>query len=155
MKRVEGFYKKILNYHQNEYWCFKFLQYMGEFFFYGIMLLTIAVNELELFWRLICPIGVFMGWSIYSKLAPFVWIKDEGKSYKLMDKLRYIPISKQQFFKIRWQVLWQYVRRLTLVNLLLSTLMTLIFLHRITVLNLLPLAMGGYGLVIGYCIIKE
>ena len=128
---------------------------MGEFFFYCIMLLTLGLNDLELFWRLIWSIGMFTGWPIYCKLAPLIRIKDEGKSYKLMDKLRYTPISKQQFFKLRWQVLWKYVLRLTLVTLLLNTLITLIFLHRITILNLLPVAMGGYGLVIGYCIIKE
>ena len=154
MEKVSGFYKKILYYGRNENWSYTFLKYIMAGFYVLIMMLTASKEFLTEMWSMLGPIVMFMGFSLYGCLAPFVLSKEKNGFHTLNEKLKYVPISKKAFFKKRWQVLWQFVAKLTAISFGLNLIISISFLGGVSICNLLPLSMGLLGLFIGLRMIK-
>ena len=154
MDQVTAFYNKVLDYEKNVNWSFKLLQHMMAFFFVSFMTVTMPMEEVTVVWQFIFSPMFFMGYAIYSRLAPLVYIKEEGKPKLLSEKLKYVPLSKKQFFERRWEVLWRYILKLSGLSFAINLMIAIAFLGRLSVFNLLPLGMGAYGLAVGLWLIK-
>lgn len=155
--KVKIFYDRVLEYGQNENWCFKFLQHIMEFFFVLLMpiIIGIGIEDIGEVRKLVFSLMFFMGYAIHSHLAPLISIKEEDKNRYLSDKLKYVPICKNEFFKTKWKVLWCYVMKLTVLTFSITLFIALAFMRTLSVLNLLPIGMGIYGLIIGIWMIKK
>ena len=155
MENITAFYKKIIEYDQNENWGYKFLQHMMEIFFVLPTMLNMSGEPPSVQARFIFITMLFMGFAIHARLAPFTIIKEEGQNQLLSQKLKYIPISKKQLFKKKWQVLWRYILKLTMISFGINLIISLCFFRHLTLWNGVPIMMGLYGIMIGYWMIKK
>ena len=155
MEKIMAFYEKLNYYDRNQNWIYKFLQYMMGGFYILFMLLAVDQQFIKESWINTIDSIMFLGFTIYARLAPFTLTKEKGRNVPVIKKLRYTPVNHKLLLKFMGKILVRYVIRLTAICIVLQIILGSLVMGTVTWWNILyPLAVGSLGLVIGYCMIK-
>lgn len=135
--RIREFDKELFSYTGQVAW---FLP--GIFSFVLIILMIIPVQEAVHSSIAIWP-NFFMlaTWSTYFLLLPYVSVTDsvtpQKKTRSTYAKLKYLPVSKKQYRRVRMEYLLRYLWKVTLIGLVVQCTAAAAVLKSVTVWNVL------------------
>lgn len=135
--RIREFDKELFSYTGQIAW---FLP--GLFSFILLVMVAIPVQELELNDKMLWMIDFMLaGWVSYFVLLPYVNVTDSlmprQKKSGTYRKLKYLPVSKKQYRRVRMAYLFRFLWKLALIGLVMQCLGAAADLKSITVWNVL------------------
>lgn len=113
-----------------------------------------AMEDIKLF----LSIGVMLApWPVWIYLNRFLFITEEGKTYQMADKLKYLPVDRKELQRVHQGYLVHFLKIPFFCGMAAQLLTALIANHGLTVGNVIcPLLIAGaYPFLIGQALIHE
>lgn len=113
-----------------------------------------AMEDIKLF----LGIGVMLApWPVWIYLNRFLFITEEGKTYQMADKLKYLPVDRKELQRVHQGYLVHFLKIPFFCGMAAQLLTALIANHGLTVGNVIcPLLIAGeYPFLIGQALIHE
>ena len=135
--RIREFDKDLFSYTGQIAW---FLP--GLFSFILIVLIGIPVQEMTRDDKMLGAVGFMLAaWISYFVLLPYINVTDsltpQQKKSGTYGKLKYLPVSKKQYRRVRMAYLFRYLWKLALIGLVLQCVMAAAGGNGVTVWNIL------------------
>lgn len=120
----------------------------------GILCIPFSMEDIKVFF--ICGMSL-APWPVLLYMNRFLVITEGGKSYRIADKLRYLPVDRRELWRVHLGYLMHFLRLPFVCGVAAQVLTALLVNHRLTWGNLLcPLIVAGvYPFIIGLTMIHE
>lgn len=120
----------------------------------GILCIPFSMEDIKVFF--ICGMTL-TPWPVWIYMNRFLVITEGGKSCRIADKLRYLPVDRSELRRVHLGYLMHFLRLPFICGMAAQILAAFLVNHRLTWGNLLcPLIVAGvYPFVIGLAIIQE
>lgn len=82
----------------------------------GLMFIPVEKNDLDsLVWSLI-----LMSWAVHFHITPYLKYAEEGREVSIYEKLKWMPVSRKDIFKVRREYLGKFCLRVGIAALILQ-----------------------------------
>lgn len=82
----------------------------------GLMLIPVERNDLDCFvWAFI-----LLSWAMHFHITPYLRYTEEGREVNIYEKLKWMPVSKKNIFKVRREYLGSFCLRAGIAALILQ-----------------------------------
>ncbi|MDK2808221.1 MAG: hypothetical protein PWP24_956 [Clostridiales bacterium] len=94
------------------------LEKMIRYIFEGILFLFYMMPRDVLSGTMVIMMGAFLAWTTSYYLKPYTSVMEHGKQVPLSEKLRYLPIKREELLWMQGWELLKYIRKIGILFLL-------------------------------------
>ncbi len=140
MDKVREFDRVLKQKEEQQFLMIKVLQIL--FFFLGGIMMFWPLEMEELYLGLVMPI-YFLGAAVIFSLQPYMFIKDGQKLMSIYKLLEYMPVEREDIFKVRKEYLNSMCKKI-LTAYVVCRCITAVLMKEFTIITILhPVAMTG------------